>query len=1365
MQNFDGLGIGFEVQDNGAEQKVSGISNSFDGLWTSVKSASSSVPKATASIARGLGRLGEKSSRYVGMVSTAIGSMVDSAMDPKLDTAYASMYAGYNKGFQELTAGMMDTDGALSAARKRIGGIAHGMGEDMNQAAQSWVSFRKQGIELDRMLGTSGLSGTIKQLIKTTSVFGLEGRQLANVAGVLKRRFGFTEEQIGELGDKIVAVGREFDMGRESMQSWPNIMSVLNKELAAFGDRLTPQKIDSLTTSIVQLGGGFHEALGVDATEATELALNAFTVLAGEGKNIARMAYGMGGPFSEMGKEIMAAGDDLNQVFDVMASKDPLKFMDMLREVGKVAQQRGGETGVAFQRLNAVINDTLGPDMAFATAGNWDAVTEKMRKMPDVIAASKGTLKEVAQAHWKSSLTAGDAWEMMMNNMRAKVFGLSRGEVKRWQKNMKQGFKESFGIVKAFADDKGPLGDLTRKLLAVQRVGLSALIPSLGSLAPILGGITQQALPMLTALGSMGIRFSDFGKLAGVGGGAYLLFQTLTKGPEAVVAKFTEMQNSLLDVLSKDVFKGKKNIGIRKSISELKTDLNTIGIVGAAKKQLQKIPWGDIWDTVWGKTDSIMRSIGKALKQIPWEDVGRTVFKWVGKGIAAIGGGIWDVVIGKNGEKAIDPFSKLIRDGVAGALNIVTDTAKGALKGLWDSIFKPDSIKDTFENIIKFATTGFGALLILSKGFRKKVGSGLWSAFMMPKGQPERGAVDYYGAGLPGIIPGVSPRPTTYRGYTEDDRYPRARGAGYQMVDAAFAERDRQGYGKHLLAAREIYPLRQAQERPVKDDTSILRRRPDYRRELSARSLSGVLMPKDMLFAGQQRIPSRMFQKDVDTRERKPTRRERFRQWRGEKRAQFDQTRVGRAVGGARRSLRKVGGIGGLSAIGGVVESTQQMTKRNELAQQLSHSRMLSEQEKFLVKTESNFLGVANVIDSMFLGLPGMVGKALGITEEDLSSFYHKMVAGAELGIFSIVEGFQFLGRTAKNIWNGISAGAQMLFADIDYGFGVAKNSALGVLYDIGEVLQTTVSGWGRKLMYPFEWFAFQMKTWMADFMESVFGRPGESNAITKVLSTVIGEDAVSGMQRYGKSVRDEQRAILGGEKTFDDMWKKNEQKRQKTDRQYWDDKRAKLKEERSALDAEAELTRRSIERQQKASGIDAIKRDFGKTRSAIARHAGKLMAEASENFEKVQSARETLAFEQKNRAASRSSTLESAARAQQELKDAEERSKGIRRRRRQPAKTEAEQGSEVKDVIPPKGPVIVSQQERAAAASSAPDLAKILEENKKTVAEMKKTMAAMQSSVQDLANRPINMSVVSKIDGKKVSEAVETYNRKTSRF
>lgn len=1329
--NFDGLGVGFEVEDNDSTKNVDNLTSSFNDLWGTLKRVGSAVPRVGAGMTRGLRRLGASGAKSVGMVSTAVGALVDKAMDPQLDSAYASMYAGFNKEFSALTAGMKETEGDLTRSRKRIGGIAQGMGEDMGQAAQNWLAFEQRGIELDKVLGTQGLTKTMQGMIKVTSVFGLEGRQWANIAASLKNSYGMTEEAIGGLGDKIVAVGREFNMGREAIQSWPNIMQVLNKELADFGQEITPDKLDKLTTSLVQLGGGFKQALGIDPAEAMELATQSFSTLAAERKNIINMARGMGGEFGEMAKGMMEAGDDVESIFKQMIEGDPLKFMDMLRELGKEAEKRGGQTGIAFQRLNAVINNTLGPDISFAVQGNWDQVSETMARIPQVLEGSRGTMRDIAKEHWKSSLTAGDAWEMMVNNMKAKVFKLSNKEIRSWQKNMRSGFKDSFATVKAFADDKGPLGELTRKLLAVQRVGFSAFLPSLGALGPMIGGITSEALPMLTALGSMGVRFSDLGKLAGVGGGAYLLFKTLTEGPDAVIDKFDQMKDSFVDIATTKIFTGKKNAGIRKFITDLNDDIENIGLFETFKKNIMKVPWEDLWDKAWEKISDFSDFAGEKIQEIPWEEIARTAVEWFGKGVQAVGAGIWNAFFGgEDGKKeAGDVATDILSDAVTGAMKVLWKIAKGSAKGLWDSIFDPDSLKNTFENILKVSTGGFAALMILSKKFRRKMGSGLWS--FMKKGFSKRGGkgagggvADAYGSGLAWMIPGLGPDKDAMKRQMRP------------MVPQPPPENFRWGRGG-------IKPPPVPKLGRAGGDA--------YRKQMEAmRGLStGVMMPVkgmgdlEMVMGPAGAVPKG----GLEAGKRKGF----FGRVRDRAKSGGAKLKGGikRSVGGARNMLKGVGGFGGVMAMGGLFEGIQQLSERSENIAKISMSNILSEEEKFLLKTEESFLGVANTIDGMFMGLPSMIGSALGISQDDVTGFYHHMVGSFESGINNVVELFKFFGRTAENVYDNMSARAEGFIADAVHGFKTFKNDAVSVFYSVVEAVHKQFAGLSGKLMYPFEWLSFKLKGWMADIVETIFGKPGESSLITDTLKKVLGEDTVSGMQMMAKGMRKAQDKYLGGEKDFDTAYWKNEDKRQKRISDSYGEKQKEIARDQEQIDKEHDAFMKSVEDRKRKTSSDVIAKDYNDTLGQMNQYADERAKEAQKNADKAMMARSNMAAEER--------------RKNFEVIDgeAENQKKKKKKRRR---KDEIEDTILGKKGEKEKASSVMSNEERTKTAMSPGDVSKILDENRKQIAQLTTAVAAATSAMAESNKRPIDVRVTSVMDGRKVGEGVERYNRKSAK-
>lgn len=723
-RNFDGLGVGFEVEWGPAMTGLNHIYNGVENLWGGVKKLGSAAPAMGKSFMGGIKNLGQKGSQAFGAVSMAMGTMVDKAMSPELDHAYSSMYTGFNKSFAALTAGMNVTQKEMDKARSTIGSAAFGMGEDMDQAATNWVHFEKQGIELDKILGTQGLTNTIKGLIKVTSVYEMQGEQLAQVMSGLIKGFGFTEEQVGSLADKMVASGKVFNMGKEVMQGWPAILESLNTELADFGKTLSPKEIEKMTLSIVQLGGGLKEALGLAPEQAVELARTMFTTIAGERKNIIDMFRGMGGEFGEMAKGLMETGGDVNKMFEMMSSGDPLKFMDTLAAMAKQAKESGGESGIAFQRLNKVMSEALGPDVAFAMKGNWEKASSAMAQVPDALKSSKGLFKGIADEHWKSSITAGESWDRMTQMMKAQLFGLSQGEVNTWKKNMQAGFKDTFKTIEVFAKDEGPLGQLTKRMLAVQRVGLTALLPGLGGMAPLLGGIATSSIPVLTALGSMGLSFGSLGKMALGGGLLWGVFQLLQDGPEKAWEKLESFGDNFKNMFTKlPKETQEKLLKLKDKVYEFFDDFKSGKILRDMKSFFDKVPWDAIFGGIRKGLMSVASGIGTFLGEVDWVSVITNLTSLLGKAITTMGGVLYVLFTGGGkadmGEKKTEDYVGASMTNVLGSvLTTVKNVLLGGMKGLWGSIFQTDSIAESAGNLVKLAAGALAGLLVFSKKFR-----------------------------------------------------------------------------------------------------------------------------------------------------------------------------------------------------------------------------------------------------------------------------------------------------------------------------------------------------------------------------------------------------------------------------------------------------------------------------------------------------------------------------------------------------------------------------------------------------------------------------------------------------------------------
>lgn len=521
--NFGGLGFAFKGEDD-LSPTAQKVSSGIDRVWGSFKKLGSTTRTVSGGLKKSFGAIGSKfkgigqrGRSAIGGITGSIQGMAGSLQSPELDSAFSSLYAQFGKQFGQITAGMNVSTKELSTMKNVIGSVAHSLNADMGATAETWASFRKQGIKLNEVLGTKGARQTIKRLVKVMDVMGIQGEQLSLIVSQLNKGFGFTEKRTGKLLDSVFALGKHFNMGREAVQEYPAILESLNTQLYDFYKGAKPEDIEALTVSIVKLGGGFKESLGIKAPQAMELARNVFTKLAESKRDIEKMFIGLGGEFGGFAKEMGMASGDIHQMFG-MIRKDPKAFMDRLFEMTKSVKERFGEQSTQYRRLLQVSNEAFGPDVVRAMRGNWVKGQEAMKGSTEALKNSVGALGKASEKAFSTGRTRGEAYSMMVDNMRQRLHGVVRQDLNKWMKRQRKGFSGLTKTLKGVIKKGGPLAAVTKRLIMFNKVGVSALLPNLKGLGPLMGQTLGQMAPMITALGSMGVKFSTIGKLLAPGG-------------------------------------------------------------------------------------------------------------------------------------------------------------------------------------------------------------------------------------------------------------------------------------------------------------------------------------------------------------------------------------------------------------------------------------------------------------------------------------------------------------------------------------------------------------------------------------------------------------------------------------------------------------------------------------------------------------------------------------------------------------------------------------------------------------------------------------------------------------------------------
>jgi hypothetical protein len=248
--------------------------------------------------------------------------------------------------------------------------------------------------------------------------------------------------------------------------------------------------------------------------------------------------------------------------------------------------------------------------------------------------------------------------------------------------------------------------------------------------------------------------------------------------------------------------------------------------------------------------------------------------------------------------------------------------------------------------------------------------------------------------------------------------------------------------------------------------------------------------------------------------------------------------------------------VGPMMAFAGIASALNQVQVRSESISKIMKSDVIPSTEKAGLVGEQAFLGFGNVLDSMFLGLPSMVGGALGITSKDLSHFYFDMVAGFEVAINQTIGFFVNMGTRVGMVWDAVQGSAEGMWNEIVTGalnFGDRLLGKIkGLFFDIKEVWH----GLTDVLMLPFDLLTHNLRKWTADFIEKLVGTKSDPTLLGSLLKKA-DEGLFSMAVGMGEEMRRQWRGA-GGDDFLDERARKNALEGQKRQEEH-DKEQAKI--------------------------------------------------------------------------------------------------------------------------------------------------------------------------------------------------------------
>lgn len=487
------LGLGFLM---GAKDK--GLGDGLAGVSKSLRS----IDSASSRLDRVLGA--SLLPRFVRNIPTmqldALGRSVDSLSDKfsvngGLTTSIEQFGITAAKSSRQTAFRMGGDMGAIESKMRQVSSAAYSLNASAETAQQGMMELSSKFTEAE--IAALGFDKAAN-LVRAAEMMG-DFKGYVGVLDQLSHNLGFSAKSARELADDVYRIGGAFGQGEFAVSQMSSTLGVLSEQFALLPESVRPEKIREATEQITALAGVLSRS-GFSAEDAWDKSRELFKFLSMDRASLEKVLAGQDAElFTSLGK-VVPVFQDIGRAQKILA-ESPLEFMRIMTESYKGMDKNSQEA----RYLRGVMND-LGMV--------WALDNESFDKYVNSIVDGEGKIKksgkgilDAANSMYSAALSLDeqidrvkDSFETRLNRIASKELGSLVGRTKK-------SYKMLGDILEDFASDKGPLGLIVTKMVAVRRIGMSALFPTFGALGDMALQAVVDMAPMLAALGSMGFRF------------------------------------------------------------------------------------------------------------------------------------------------------------------------------------------------------------------------------------------------------------------------------------------------------------------------------------------------------------------------------------------------------------------------------------------------------------------------------------------------------------------------------------------------------------------------------------------------------------------------------------------------------------------------------------------------------------------------------------------------------------------------------------------------------------------------------------------------------------------------------------------
>jgi len=455
--------------------------------------------------------------------------------------------------------------GATAKKMRELGSAAYGLNASTETVQAGYQALIEKFSEAE--IAAMGFSKA-QDLVRMTEMVG-DFKGYVGVLDDLADTWGFNAVGAKELVDDIYRIGGAFGQGEGAIAQMQANVESIGEAFNLLPGQIEPEKVRKGVESITALAGALSKS-GFSAEDAWTKSRDLFKFLNAPKANLSKLMAGLD-PGGDIFESLVRLSPALGSVDQAMAmlEKSPLEFVRAMNEVYKATDENSQQA----KYLRGVF-DSLGMRWALGNenldgyiAGIVDANGEIKKMGPG--------LQEAANKMYSLNLTMDEQIDRAKDLFETRLIRIAGKEIRAFVSRSKGAYTSLGNVIGDLAADKGPLGLIVTKLVAVRKIGLSALLPTIGAFGDIIIDTVTNMAPLLTAMSSMGFKLSDLfvpltginklmlgipgallgtvGPFAAVAGAVALLGRVLKKGEDplsAFGATFEALPESMMRTLN-----------------------------------------------------------------------------------------------------------------------------------------------------------------------------------------------------------------------------------------------------------------------------------------------------------------------------------------------------------------------------------------------------------------------------------------------------------------------------------------------------------------------------------------------------------------------------------------------------------------------------------------------------------------------------------------------------------------------------------------------------------------------------------------------------------------------------------------------